>query len=476
MKSLREFEKMFSDERLEPTAAFDRRLKGQLFENNRIARHSKRLWLMAASGLMVAVLVVGFSLIRPASDSKLARTVLVKDLYAKALADKLPEQPGVTFWDIIEKYSYGPQAEACSTRALEGSSSYESLLYKKANITAFFSKSGLSDGLDYMAYSEDPEVPAFDTDSLGMQSSSITSLMAMGGELTDVNGRPLADNATVADKTSGSYDLYILIQIEPGKYPERKPGCETQMAHLVFDASKQTFSKITIYNGKNMSADNMAFETNRSITTESGSFESVLPLFEAKGFDLERAKLEMTQQAYVQVVNQAAGYEFFYNKAVLGKASLKEIKNAQGQVVVYSYTYAKQPKVVHKIYTAHAKDVDVPVANIEEFKQMADRYGWKITTDDLQNTLPYPQLPGYPAAPTEYVAAESADYKYSMSSTGTPDIPFAYVEAPKGVGVRYLIDPATGQDDKSLPPSDDALGLVGISVFKPGTKPPVGAG
>jgi hypothetical protein len=414
-------------------------------------RFGRRLAL-AGGVLVLALLLVAVPLLRPMSTSNkplAARTVLLKDLYASAMADELPKQPGITFWDVTQADNGGPAMVSCNSD-IQPYTEHD-LFFKKDNVTAFWSTA--NNGFTGMYYSDDADIPAFNTNALTTAQNGQFGWALDHSKLTDVNGKPLPGDAATAIKTSGVYEIYATYPTLNKTTNGPLAGCPTRMMDLKIDAATGMFTEADEYNGS-IAPDNLIDTMKQTITTATGDFTSVEPKFDAMGFNLTEAKAN-TVDLPAEVVNQSGGYEFWYHKATLGEATLSTQKNSDGGLGVYSYSFAKQPDVKYRLYTAKAQS-QVP-KDLADLKSMVAADGWQVISDQTQKDIGYSD---YPAADTELYEVTDGTTEYIMLATGTPDIPYVYVEAPASFGVGSL---------------SDAEMLSGVMLFRPGTTPPTPA-
>jgi hypothetical protein len=477
MKRPDELDKLFSNARLEPDRRFVQGLRKRLnmaqgrasLQGVRavsLRRFGLRALVPVAMVLGVALVLVGVALLRPAPQrpGRMASkgTILISKLYGIATADTLPPPSATTFWDTTQTAASGPAAEACHVYLDGPNPPIRSLMFKDGDVTAFWSKTPGS-AVAYMSYSEDPDTPAFDTDTLTASQDSQLRSALIGAVLTDKDGKPLPGDATTALKQTGSYDLYATRATRLKDDSGPMPDCPVQFMHLRIDAASSMFSELDVYNGA-VADDKLAFKLTQAITTGTGDFAAEQSAFDAVGFNLEQAKAQQTQADYAHVDNAAAGYQFFYHKSFLGKPTMTELKNADGDVVAYDFKFAKQPQVKYRMYTAKANDQNPK--NLAELQATAQAKGWRVLSDDKQAGVRYP---GYPQAPTETYMVTDGTTEYGMFASGTPDIPYVYVEAPLYFGQRIVHEPG-------LVPStaDDVLSLLSVMVFTPGSPVPVG--
>ncbi|HSX31561.1 MAG TPA: hypothetical protein VLE99_06625, partial [Candidatus Saccharimonadales bacterium] len=313
-----------------------------------------------------------------------------------------------------------------------------------------------------MSYSEDPDTPAFDPNVLSVAQNGQLSGLLQGAKLTDVNGTALPDDAATAIKTTGAYELYAAHATRLKDDSGPMPDCPVQLMDLKIDVATGMFADVTVYNGQ-VAPDKLAFELKQQIVTDTGNFATEEPKLVAEGFNLERAKA-FAQSAVTNVANEPAGFEFWYRKAALGKATVSGDSDG-----VISYSFAKYPQVTFRVYTAQATGQEPK--NLASLKATATASGWQILSDDVQHGIKYP---GYSAADTELFTATDGTKDYAMFATGTPDAPYAYVELPVGLGDRT--DPATGEQPSLSYVESQALSVANIFVFTPGSTVPVGAG
>ncbi|HSX31296.1 MAG TPA: hypothetical protein VLE99_05240, partial [Candidatus Saccharimonadales bacterium] len=188
-KQPRGLEKLFSDVQLKPDKRFVRDLSKQLGAPGEPKQHARRLGrrLATAGGvLLLSLVLIGVTTLRPA-PKQLSRTVLLKQLYATAMADELPApaQSTVTFWDVTQTASGGPAAQACNA-TIEPYTEH-TILFKQGDTTALLTKI-TSNNIVGMSYSEDPDTPAFDPNVLSVAQNGQLSGLLQGAKLTDVNG------------------------------------------------------------------------------------------------------------------------------------------------------------------------------------------------------------------------------------------------------------------------------------------------
>lgn len=446
-----DLEKQFGDAQLEPHPEFIRQLSGQLELSNgpkKYARLNRRVVLATGGALVLALALVALPLLRPVPTSNtskpLARTILLKDLYATAMADELPKQSATTFWDVTQTDNGGPAMASCNSNVQPYTE--HDLFFMKDNVTAMWSTA--TNGFTGMYYSDDADVPAFNTDALTTAQNGQFSWALNHGKLTDVNGKPLPGDAATAIKSSGTYEIYATYPTLDKATNKPLASCQTRMMDLKIDAATGMFTEADEYNGS-IAPDKLVDSAKQTIKTATGSFADVEPKFDAMGFNLAQAKAN-TVQFTTKETNVAGGYEFWYHKSIMGVPTLSQEKNSDGSTGVYAYSFAKQPDVKYRLYTAKAEN-QVP-KDLADLKSMATAQGWQVLVDDTQPGIGYP---GYSNATTELYEASDGTTEYLMFATGTPDVPYVYIEMP-------LDSSAAGDIDL----------LSNVMLFKPGTTPP----
>lgn len=466
-KQKNELESLFADTMLQPSDSFVKGLRKQLFTKPQ--SKIRKLWLGTATASALALVVIAASIIRPPVPRQAANMILVRDLYAKALAYEPQPTGNITYWDITQTMEFGPQADTCmGPDAARGEiKPTRTLFYKHDSTTAMYIMGGWPGAIPTMGYSEDPDVAAFDEDTLnGAENAEIKSLI--GAQLTDERGNPLPSDAKVPQKTSGSYNIYSKMVFSPDNLKEYAPGCETLFTHIQIDAASGVFTRAEVFN-KELGAQNLSLAYVQQVTTKSGSFEEILPLMQSEGFDLEKAKAETARISYVQVENKAAGYGFSYHKAYLGKPELTEVKNAEGKVTAYVYRFPKYPEIQFRIYTAAATNRQPK--DVETLAARAKANGWNLQYDSNFEQVFYDK---YGNESMRRFIADDGVRKYGMVATGSPDIPYVYVEAPVKLGVVKTVDPYITNPEVEIPDTDYVLSLLSLWVYPPGTEPPSG--
>ncbi len=455
-----DLEKLFSGEQLEPSKKFEKQLL------NRLSKDAKnpKIWFFykLSSVLVITLMLIGVALYQPNSDN-LSNTVLLKELYQKALADELPESNDVNFWKIIGGTTYGAQAPLCTNT--ESGVSYQklSLLYKNNQESAYFNTSTEQYTQPYMNYSDDSDIPAYDDSVFTGANSYVVQQYLANTYLTNENGNKLTDNATTEVKTEGSYLVYAKLETPSSDVKNFVDGCNNLQIKIEIDAETGLYESIYIYNVSNNSKldeANLSFSLFQQIETASfASFSDVDEEFISEGFDLETARSNTLNNSYSRIVNKEAGFEFWYDKPLLGKSELKLSRDNNGNVTSYQYVFLKHPEVTYIIYTSFARDV----INLEE----------KIVLDNLEvvtrNTGEF-KLPGYGEVTSTYLTAKNDTTKYQLSITGSTDIIAVYIEAPLELGVSTKVD----KNAPDFPYIEDKILSMIVSVFPPNTDPPSG--
>lgn len=464
----KELSELFSNSRLAPSDAFQKRLSKQLTAKPK--RSYLRFLAPVAAVAMVAVLLLGVSLFQPSAPKRLAkRTVLLSSLYASALADELPRVDATNFWSITTNYTNGPAAEQCGLKRVDNVDypSTTGLYYKDTSTTAYYMYGGFASDQFIGGYSEDVDVPAFDIDSLSSSESGVIRGMLVGAVLTDKDGNKLPKDATTPFKSSGIYDLYALNISTPDDKKNYVEGCERLVIHIQIDASKGSYNLIEVFN-KSITPENLFHSQNQYIETKSvASFTDVLPIFQAAGFDLETAKATTAQFDYVEETNKAAGMQFYYRKSSLGRAGGTAVKNGVGEVTEYRYNFAKQPEVVYHFYTA-AGVAKAEYRNVAELKAEAVAKNWTIVADEPQPGI---ILRDYGQVKSHYFKAHDGKFTYQMNDSGSTDLPIVFVKIPYGLGDKEI----SNEYDGSTFIANDLLSPAGSALyFKPGTSPPKG--
>lgn len=463
MKRTDELDKLFGDERLEPRATFVHQLAKQSGQPDRApkrARFGRRLAL-GSGVLAVALVLVAVPLLRPASPSApLVRTILLKKLYATAMADELPQQPDTTFWDVTQTDNGGPAMASCNSNVQYYRE--HDLFFRKDNVTAAWISA--TNGATDMEYSADADVPAFNTNALTTAQNGQISWALNHGTLTDVNGKPLPGDAATAIKAAGTYELYATYPTLVKGTDSPLASCPMRLMDIKIDAATGMFTEVDEYNGA-ISPDKLVDTIQQSIKTAAGDFVAVEPRFVAVGFNLQQATAN-AEQNVSEVANKAGGYEFWYRKAFFGAANLSEEKNVDGTTGVYAYQFAKQPNVKYRFYTAKAEN-QAP-KDLADLKGVAAVHSWQVLDDETQQNILYP---GYAGANTELYEVSDGTTEYIMFATGTPDIPYVYIEAPLGTGKQNITDPL----GRTLT-QDDIEMLSNVMLFVPGTTPPASQG
>lgn len=448
MKRTDELEKLFGDAQLEPRPGFERQLSGQLKPPNEPRNRLRfgRRVALAGGVLLIALALVALPLLRPVSNPKspIARTILLKNLYATAMADNLPQQSSATFWDVTQTDSGGPAMASCNS-FIQPYTEHD-LFFKKDNITAMWSTA--TNGFTGMYYSDDADVPAFNTDALTTAQNGQFSWALNHSKLTDVHGKPLPGDAATAIKSSGTYEIYATYPTLDKATNAPLASCQTRIMDLKVDAATGMFTEADEYNGT-IAPDKLVDSMKQTITTATGSFTDVEPKFTAVGFNLTQAKANTTQFT-AKVLNVTGGYEFWYHKSIMGEPTLTQDKNSDGSTGVYEYHFVKQPNVKYRLYTANAEN-QAP-KDLADLKRMAASQNWQIVADDTQQGIGFP---GYPNATTELYEVGDGATDYLMFATGTPDIPYVYVEMPIDSGA-----------------AGDINLLSNVMLFKPGSTPP----
>lgn len=460
----KELIELFGDERLNIPRGYESRLKQQLGIGGRTAkRHTgQRIFIpfVLAFGVIAAVLAV--SVFRPVAPEQLAgRMVLIKSLYATALADNLPKLAGTTFWQITQSDMRGPAAAACgyniTTAPVSSSTTY--LYYKNANVSAIYSYGGYADTNPQTGYSEDAQTPAFTDEAISQDQSHAIRTSLYNATLTDAHGKDLSTTAQLLQKQTGVYDIYAREQ-------ENSLGClKPSFMHLQINATTGNFVSIDTYLGS-MSPSNLADHESQTVATKSAkSFAEVLPIFTIAGFKMASAQAVSSSEDYINVANQAAGLMFFYHKSVLGNYTEHDIKNSAGQIIEYRYTFSLHSEIIYHFRTAAGANT-VP-SSVASLKNQAMQNNWTVFTDVQSQPESFN---GYNNVTAHLFMAHDTSTTYILNETGSTDIPTVYVTAPYGEGDYQAYDSITDSNITANDLTDPAVRTA--NYFQPGSAVP----
>ena len=462
-KDQNELNNLFSNTQLEPDSAFENKLAKKL--NFKPKKSHRISFAKVGFSFVAALLIVGLGFIIPSSN-KVNNFVLVKDLYSIALADELPVNETVNFWQLNETLRYGKQAPLCVNTDFGQEVVSTTLLYNNKAESAVFTKSTDPYIFPYMRYSTDPEILAYDEVSyFGGEKSSLVSQYLNRATLTDEKGNTLTEDAKVEKKEDGEYSIYAKINTEKDDYKNFVEGCNDLVIKVYIDAKDNMFKGVDIYNTKDFSLtdeEHLSFSREINVTTSySETFSGISNTFVKEGFDMAEAELTNSQNDYVTVLNKEAGYEFAYKKSLLGTANLTPTKNLDGEILSYLYEFSKEPSVRLELFTNLSEiDLDIDTRIQNKNLSIIDDYGsWTNDQSDFGSIT------------SRIINVKNDTTKYSLHLTGAPYIVFVEVEAPLGLGEYTKYDDYAPDFPIQI---DDVLTLSSVAIFKQNGEPPQG--
>jgi hypothetical protein len=414
----------------------------------------RRLMLALAGGLLV-VAVLALSILRPLPQ-QLGHRLLLSDLYSNAMASELPQDTATTLWEVDGQETGGPQQKLCTNYDGPAQNPSKDLYFKSGKQTAWYSQPGFAGALPLMRYSEYASAPAFSDDIFKGAGSDTVRTMLASATITDEQGRPLPDDASLRAKDEGAYDIYGHITTAPNN-KEYIADCSQLMVHVTIDAKTGLYNQIAVYKDS-VAPENLSFSQSQSIKTWAVSFDQALSQLQAAGFDLERAKAESSRFTYAQLTNTQAGFAFSYAPSVMGEPKLTELRNGQGQVTDYVYTFSGQPEVRMTVRTALST---AQPHTLEDMRALIDKRQWHITTDTQGDDSHVPDC--HDGDKEWFLGSQDEDMEHNLFMRTCGAFPSVYTEMPVALRVHY-IDPYSGYPNETTP-------LAGFDSFAPGGSP-----